>query len=206
VLTYDVNDQDAARGGKGARTRRRVQRATLEVIKETGEFTGELVAQRAGVSTPTFYTYFATKDHAIEACLALCFEDYEERMGRAESIEVLLELGLERTLTGVVATLIAINDEYRALLRLARGRIIASRLLREQSRIEERRAYEATKRFLSLGQAAGRIRAGDIDALTTTVRTVLEGLDSWTVRARPEVITREIPDLLLRYLRPDRDE
>jgi len=191
--------------GKRARTRRLLQQCTLEVIAETGEFTGELVTERAGVSTATFYSHFATKDHAIEACLAACFEEYEAKMQRAESIELLLEAGLHATLHEIVTTITAINDDYRALLRLARGRIQASQLLREQSRAEERRAFAATERFIALGQSAGRIRAGDTEVLTATVHTVIEGLDTWTIRTHPEVASNEIPELLTRYLSPESD-
>ena len=35
------------------------------------------------------------------------------------------------------------------------------------------------------------------------MRTVVEGLDAWTIRAHPAVATREIPDLLSRYLSPE---
>lgn len=199
-----MHDSTPVRGeGKAARTRRLLQLRTLEVIAETGEFTGEVVAERAGVSTATFYSHFATKDHAIEACLAMCFEDYEARMEHVESIELLLDIGLQATLGKIVTTIAEINGEYRALLRLARGRIQSSHLLREQSRTEERRAFVATERLISLGQSAGRIRQGDTQLLAATVRTILDGLDVWTIRAHPEVASTEIPDLLTRYLTPE---
>ncbi|GAA2448063.1 hypothetical protein GCM10010191_76810 [Actinomadura vinacea] len=202
MVTSGSTDVPSRPGGKAARTRRLLQRCTLDVIAETGEFTGEVVAERAGVSTATFYAHFATKDHAIEACLAVCFEEYEERMRRVESIEHLLDAGLEATLAAIVTTITRLNEEYRALLRLARARIQASHLLRDQSRSEEHRAFAATLRFVQLGQAAGRIRAGDPEVLTATMRTVVEGLDSWTIRAHPGVAEREVPELLSRYLSP----
>lgn len=192
--------------GKAARTRRLLQECTSAVIAATGEFTGELVAERAGVSTATFYSHFATKDHAIAACLDVCFSEYAVRMREAESVEFLLEVGLRECLSRIVTTITGINDEYRTLLRLARGRIQVSHLLREQSREEERRAFAATLRFLTLGQAAGRVRDYDAEALTLTMRTVVEGLDNWTIRAQPDTAPNEIVDLLTRYLSPvDRD-
>lgn len=188
--------------GKAARTRRLLQECTFAVIADTGEFTGELVAEQAGVSTATFYSHFATKDHAIAACLDVCFSEYAVRMREAESVELLLEVGLRECLSRIVTTITGMNDEYRALLRLARGRIQVSHLLREQSREEERRAYAATLRFLTLGQAAGRVRSYDAEALTATMRTVVEGLDNWTIRATPDIAASEIVDLLTRYLSP----
>lgn len=189
-------------GGKAARTRHRLRGCTLDVIAETGEFTGEVVAERAGVSTATFFSHFATKDHAIAACLQQCFDEYDTRMQHVESVERLLDVGLEQMLADVVQTIIDINEKYRNLLRLARGRIQVSRLLRDISREEERRAFAATQRFLELGQAAGRIKPGDTRALTATVRTVLDGLDTWTVRADRDIARREIAQLLARYLAP----
>lgn len=197
-----MQEATIAAEGKAARTRRRLQLCTLEVINETGGFTGELVAERAGVSTPTFYAHFATKDHAIEACLALCFERYDERMAKVQSVELLLDVGLQETLTRIVATMVAVNDEYVSLLRLARSRIQSSRLLRDQSRRQERAAFAATERFLTLAQAAGRVRADDATTLTATVRTVIQGLDTWIVRSHPTVAARELPLLLTRYLEP----
>ncbi|MER5753746.1 TetR/AcrR family transcriptional regulator [Streptomyces sp. NPDC002088] len=202
MVTSSSTNRSSGPGGKAARTRRLLQCCTLDVIAETGEFTGEVVADRAGVSIGTFYSHFATKDHAIEACLAVCFEEYEKQTKQVESIEHLLDAGLEATLAAIVATITRLNGEYRGLLRLARARIQASHLLREQSRTEERRAFAATLRLIQLGQAAGRIRAGEPEVLTATVRTVLDGLDTWTIRAHPEVASREIPELLTRYLSP----
>lgn len=196
-------DTEVRSGGKAARTRQALVTRTLEAIAATGEFTGDQVADRAGVSTATFYAHFSTKDHAIHACLDEAFEAYEVRMGRVESIELLLDVGLRQTLSEIVRTIGEINDEFRPLLRLARGRILASKLLREQSRAEEHRAFTATLRFIELGQAARMIRRDDPEVLTATMRTIVEGLDAWTVRSHPVVIESEIPDVLTRYLTPD---
>lgn len=190
------------RTGKATRTRHGLVGRTLEVVAETGEFTGEQVAARAGVSTATFYAHFATKDHAVHACLQRAFDDYQQRMQQVESIERLLDVGLRETVTGIVRTIADINDEYRSLLRLARARVRASQLLREQSRVEERRAFAASLRFVRLGQSAGMIRRSDPEILTATMRTLVEGLDAWTVRSHPAVAETEIPDLLTRYLAP----
>ncbi|WP_139980328.1 TetR/AcrR family transcriptional regulator [Nocardioides litoris] len=188
--------------GKAVRTRQALVAATLEVVAETGEFTGEQVAARTGVSTATFYAHFETKDHAVHACLQRAFEDYRLRMQEVESIERLLDVGLRETMTAIVRTITAINDEYRSLLRLARARVRASPLLREQSRVEERRAFAASLRLVVLGQAAGMIRRADPEVLTATVRTLVEGLDAWTVRSHPAVAETEIPELLTTYLSP----
>lgn len=190
------------REGKAARTRRRLQQVTLEAIASSGEFTGEAVAERAGVSTATFYAHFATKDHAIAACLELCFEDFDARMSEVQSVEALLSDGLPRTVHAIVTTMIDVNRRYRSLLRLARSRVQASTLLRDLSRRQERSAFAATEHFVRLGQAAGRIRSGDPEALTAAVRTVVESLDTWIVRAHPDVAT-EISAMLTHYLAPE---
>lgn len=195
--------QTAGARGKAARTRQLLVTCTLQAIAEGGEFTGEQVADIAGVSTATFYAHFATKDHALHACLERAFQAYEEGMSEVETIELLLDRGLRQTLTAVVRTVAAVNDEYRSVLRLSRGRIQASKLLRDLSRMQQRRAFEATKRFISLGQASQRIRKGDPELLTATVRTIIDGLDAWTIRAYPAAGETEIPDVLYRYLRAE---
>jgi hypothetical protein len=78
----------------------------------------------------------------------------------------------------------------------------SSEELRERSRQGERMAFASTARLLRLGQAAGRVRAGDVDVMTATVRTVLQGLDSWLVRSHPAVAADEVPRLLATYLTP----
>jgi AcrR family transcriptional regulator len=188
--------------GKGARTRRALIQHLLAVIAESGEFTADVVAERAGVSPAAFYAHFATKDRALAACLDASFADYTERMARVETIEHLLDHGLEETLRQMVATLLSVNADYLSLLRLARSRVQSSAELREQSRTGERAAFAATARLLELGQAAGRVRAGDVDVMTATVRTVLQGLDSWLVRSHPAVAADEVPRLLAAYLAP----
>jgi hypothetical protein len=124
-------------------------------------------------------------------------------MTMVEDIELLLREGLRETLRQVVAATIDVNDEYRNLLRLARGRVQASALLRDVSRTAERDAFTATRRFLTLGQAAGRVREADVDGLTAGVREVLDGLDSWLHRAMPGALHEQVPDLLTRYLTPE---
>jgi AcrR family transcriptional regulator len=188
--------------GKGARTRRALIQHLLAVIGESGEFTADLVAERAGVSPAAFYAHFATKDRALAACLDASFTDYAERMAKVETIEHLLDHGLEETLRQMVATLLTVNADYLSLLRLARSRVQSSEELREQSRTGERAAFAATARLLQLGQAAGRVRPGDLDVMTATVRTVLQGLDSWLVRSHPAVAADEVPRLLAAYLAP----
>jgi len=188
--------------GKGARTRRALIDHLLAVIAESGEFTADAVAERAGVSTAAFYAHFATKDRALVACLDASFADYAARMAPVETIEHLLDHGLEETLRQMVRTLLAVNADYLSLLRLARSRVQSSEELREQSRTGERAAFASTARLLQLGQAAGRVRPGDVEVMTATVRTVLQGLDSWLVRSHPAVAADEVPRLLAAYLTP----
>jgi AcrR family transcriptional regulator len=204
VSTIEERSGEAGAVGesKGARTRRALIQHLLDVIAESGEFTADVVAERAGLSTAAFYAHFATKDRALAACLDASFSDYAERMARVETIEHLLDHGLEETLRAMVTTLLAVNAEYLNLLRLARSRVQSSEELRDQSRRGERSAFASTARLLQLAQAAGRVRAGDVEVMTATVRTVLQGLDSWMVRSHPAVAADEVPRLLTTFLAP----
>lgn len=74
------NDAGAL-GARGVRTRRRLLRATLDVLAEDGlsGYSIDAVASRAGIGRATAYTYFANKD-AIVAELACALEDTLSRL------------------------------------------------------------------------------------------------------------------------------
>lgn len=66
---YDRTTRDAA----AAETRRRIVRAAVELHAERGALatTHEMIAQRAGVSLPTVYKYFPTRNDVIPECTGL---------------------------------------------------------------------------------------------------------------------------------------
>ena len=52
-------------GRKAGRTYDALVSATCQVIVATGGFSGETVAEKAGLATATFYAYFSTKEDAL---------------------------------------------------------------------------------------------------------------------------------------------
>ena len=71
MITHPVEAPSQTAVGKRARTRRALLACTLAVIAESGEFTGEVVAARAGVSTATFYSHFTLEPkgrHIVRIC------------------------------------------------------------------------------------------------------------------------------------------
>ena len=56
-------------GRKAGQTYDALVNATCDVIVATGNFSGESVAEKAGMATATFYAYFSTKEDALAAAL-----------------------------------------------------------------------------------------------------------------------------------------
>lgn len=70
---YDRRSREAA----AEETRRRIVRATAELHAEHGGIgtTHRMIAARAGVSVPTVYKYFPTRDALIPHCTGLVFSE-----------------------------------------------------------------------------------------------------------------------------------
>ena len=61
------SEEGTAAPGKAERTRASLVKATGDEIAESGSFTAERVAARAGTSVATFYSHLPTKDVALTA-------------------------------------------------------------------------------------------------------------------------------------------
>ena len=75
---YDRRSRNAA----AEETRRRIVRATAELHAEHGGLgtTHRMIAERAGVSVPTVYKYFPTRNDLIPHCTGLVFSEAPVRL------------------------------------------------------------------------------------------------------------------------------
>ena len=96
----------------------------------------------------------------------------------ALTVEHLLDEGLECVMVALVDGLVGVFDEDALVLRSALARLPESRLLRDAYRHREAEARESNRRFVELGQAAGRIGAGDTDEMADALVVLGQGLNN----------------------------
>lgn len=164
---------------KASATRAALLEAAAEQLGSRGwdATTTTSIAERAGVSTGTFYTYFADK-HAV---LADLFDrGLAELIAAVDSVltaDNLLDDGLDATISEVVALVV---DGYRrnaATIRTALGRVTTDPTLRTIYWRRHAEAMAVVERFLRRGQAAGLVRREDATVLGHTLLLLTQGLN-----------------------------
>jgi AcrR family transcriptional regulator len=179
--------------------------AIREEVAESGDFTAERVAQRAGASPATFYNHFAKKDDALVAAYASLMADLADSVSAQCRIEKLLDEGLEGFVANWLTSTAAFFSGNVSLFRLAQAAIERSRELRDLYRRQEENAIEAYQRLIELGQAAQVIREGDALAMAQVLVVITEGWYHPLIqRAQPgSPLQREMISALARVLGPD---
>lgn len=166
--------------GKAQRTYRTLVAATrVEIADNAGRFSGESVAQRAGMAPATFYTYFPSKDEALAAALDEVLAELVGSTIGVLTVEQLLDEGLRAVLHRAVTASVAVFTESALVLRLALARLPESRSIRDVYRHHQRHATTELERFIGLGRVAGKIRESDeIPTLTTVVLVLFQGINN----------------------------
>lgn len=191
-------------GGKARRTYDTLVSATRDVIADTGVFTADAVAERAGMSQATFYTYFSSKDDALAAVLELALADLDASAAERLSIEAILDTDLRTALRATAVTLV---ERFRAdelVYRAALGRLPHSRPIRDAYRRGQAAGLAILRRFVELAQAADRVRNGDPDAMAGALLVALQGLNNPNLLHRPtDDVLDELTRGLVAMLAPD---
>jgi AcrR family transcriptional regulator len=149
--------------------------STREVLRSKGVLSPELIADHAGVSPATFYTYFSSKDAVLAAAFDATLEAMTAELDQALSIEGLLDNGLETTTHTIVRKVIRGFSHDARIFRLAISRLPDSDTIRQVYRHHEESILMVVSRFLKLGQAAGMIRKGDTDAMAAAFLVTIQG-------------------------------
>lgn len=164
--------------GKSERTRARLIEATCEELAESGSFTAERVARRAGTSVATFYVHLPTKEVALVAAFERVMGELVSVVENQLKVERLLESGLEVLMGEFVQASIDFFSERMLVMRAGLAALPESRELRQVYREHERLAFEGFSRFISLGQSAGQIRSGSVEELARTFLVLSQGLNN----------------------------
>ena len=193
-------------GRKAGQTYDALVTATCEVIVATGSFSGENVAEKAGMATATFYAYFSTKDDALSAALDSVVRDLNAHVQPSMSIERLLDDGLRSVLHQVVTMMLANFRKNAPVYRLGLASLPESSRMRQIWRYHEQHAEDYTRRFVGLGMAAGRIRKGDLESTATLLLVILQGLNNHVLLPLdPDgPVVTQFCDLVESYLSPIR--
>jgi AcrR family transcriptional regulator len=199
-----VTALDVPTGGKARRTYESLVEASWAEIAATGSFSAERVAARAGASPATFYAYFASKDDALAAAFARVLDRMVEVVERGLQIERLLERGLGALCREFVGSAAAFFTEQSLVFRCALARLPENRALRSVYREHETAVFLRYRRFLELGQAAGKLRQGDPETLARAMLVVTEGINNPLALGldADDPLIAELGDTLRRLLEP----
>ena len=207
VVTPADSERRAASpvAGRLARTRQRLVRSAREEIAETGNFSADGVAARAGISVATFYNHFATREDALIAAYESLMRELLGLVREQCRIERLLDQGLEAFIAEWLDRSIAFFGANSSLFRLAQAATTTSKPMRDVFRRHEALALEDYVRFIELAQSAGRVRKGDRQAMARVLLVITESWNHPLMRKATagSALHREWTESLYRILAPE---
>lgn len=159
-------------------TYHRLVDAARDSVRRNGVLLPEVVAETAGVSPATLYTYFGSKDALLASAFDAALGEIGDEVGRILNIEKLLEDGLESVSRRLVRTVVKHFTRDARLVRLAIARLPESPDVVEVYRRRGDEQLAMIGRFVRLGIAAGRLRTGDVSVLARAVMVQLQGLQN----------------------------
>ena len=164
--------------GRAARTRAELAQSAHDEFAHTGILNAAAIANRAGVSTATFYAYFDTHDDAVAAALDISLAAVVNIAERHFHIEALLERGLEAVIDDIIHDTYAVFLAETLVMRAALARLAHHRAIRDVYRRHEARCYDHLARQIDLGQKAGLLRDGDPARRATSLLVLMQGINN----------------------------
>ena len=152
--------------------------AARDSVRRNGVLLPEAVAETAGVSLATLYTYFGSKDALLAAAFNSALGEIGEEVARILSIETLLDDGLESVTRRVVRTVVKHFTQDARVVRLAIARLPDSPEIVEVYKNRGDEQLAIIGRFVRLGIAASKLRDGDVSVLARAVMVQLQGLQN----------------------------
>jgi AcrR family transcriptional regulator len=147
-------------------------------VRRNGVLLPEAVAETAGVSPATLYTYFGSKNALLAAAFDAALGEIGEEVSRILSIERLLEDGLESVARRLVRTVVKHFIQDGRIVRLAIARLSDSPEVAEVYKRREDEQLAMIGRFVKLGITAGKLRDGEVSILSRAVMVQLQGLQN----------------------------
>ncbi|HKY47225.1 MAG TPA: TetR/AcrR family transcriptional regulator [Acidimicrobiia bacterium] len=152
--------------------------AARDSVRRHGVLLPEAVAETAGVSPATLYTYFGSKDALLAAAFDAALGEIGDELSRILNVEKLLEDGLESVTRRLVRTVVKHFTQDARVVRLAIARLPESPEVVEVYKKRGDEQLALIGRFVKLGIAAGKVRDGEVPALSRAVMVQLQGLQN----------------------------
>ena len=188
---------------KALATYRSIIDATRAVVRSRGVVAPEAIAEKAGVSPATFYTYFKSKDEALAAAFDATLTDMTEDLDRLLSIETLLENGLESSMRTMVRSVVRGFARDARIFRLAISRLPESLLVRDVYRHHESVILERLERFIRLAAAAHMVRADDAPTMAAALLITIQGYQNpLLLRQGSRQVVDELTGMVVGMLAP----
>ncbi len=178
--------------------------AARESVRRSGILSPESVADVAGFSPATLYSYFGSKDSLLAAAFDAALEDIAEAVEPILGMERLLEHGWESTSRQLVRSVVRGFSHDGRLVRLALTRLAESDEVLTVYRRRTDEEIELFTRFIRLGAAASQLRDADPSVLARTVVLMLQALQNpLALGPGSGPVTDEVSRALYRLLAPD---
>lgn len=152
--------------------------AAREWARRSGTLSPEAVAEVAGFSPATLYSYFGSKDSLLAAAFDAALADIADAVEPILGMERLLEEGWESTSRLLVRTVVRGFSHDGRLVRLALTRLGESEEVLAVYRRRNDEEIEVFTRFIRLGASAGQLRDGDPSVLARTAVLMLQALQN----------------------------
>jgi AcrR family transcriptional regulator len=195
-----------APGSRARRTFDQLLAATERRLASGGyaAATSTAIAEEAGVSTGSFYTYFADREEVLAATFARRLAVLLDRVSVELTSEALLDDGLEVVLERALDATLAEYREHAPTYRAVLAQVPASDLIREIYWTAHQKTEVVVTTFLRRAQAAGQARVdADPRILALTLIVVVQGASHPLLldgsKEHTEAIRAQMLDLL-RYL------
>lgn len=189
---------------KARSTYEAIIRSTREVVRARGVLSPEAIAEHAGVSPATFYTYFSSKDAVLAASFDAALTSMTADMEEVLSIEGLLDNGLDATIHDLVRRVVRGFAHDARIFRLAISRTPESEAVRHVYRHHEEEILAFLERFLRRGMAAGKLRQTDPEVVAGAMLVTIQGFQNpLLVRSGTSPVTHELAAMLVGLLSPE---
>ncbi|HEY7582686.1 MAG TPA: TetR family transcriptional regulator [Acidimicrobiia bacterium] len=178
--------------------------AARESVRRSGILSPEAVAEAAGFSPATLYSYFGSKDALLAAAFDAALADIAAAVKPILGIDRLLEQGWEPTARALVRAVVRGFSHDGRLVRLALTRLGESEEILTIYRRRNQEEIDLFTRFIRLGTAAAQLRQGDPGILARTVVLMLQALQNpLALGPGSGPVIEEVNRALYRLLAPD---
>ncbi len=147
-------------------------------LRETGGFTADAVAARAGCSPATFYSHFGTKDDALTAAFSRTLDDLVDRSVADLTVEGITTLGPGDAIAEFVERQTEFFRVESLVFRTALSRLSDHRPLREAYRAAEERTLAHLVGLFTELHDRGLIETDAPDRLAEAFMIASQGLNN----------------------------